>query len=81
MSGFIKITDIDGNRRLLNVNYIEEVFELNNDESTIYFAFNCHNATEQDNCIVNIPFDELVEMIRNAEVNENQRKEYESNGT
>ena len=71
MSGFIKITDIEGNRRLLNVNYIEEVFELNNDESTIYFAFNCPNATEQDNCIVNITFDELVEMIRNAEVNEN----------
>ena len=74
MSGFIKITDIEGNRRLLNVNYIEEVFELNNEESTIYFAFNCPNATSQDNIMVNIPFDELVKMIQNAEVNKNDRK-------
>ena len=73
MSGFIKITDIDGNRRLLNVNYIEEVFELNNEESTIYFAFNCSNATAQNNIMVNIPFDELVKMIQNAEVNKNDR--------
>ena len=67
MSAFIKITDKDGNRRLLNVNYIEEVIDLDNGKSEINLAFNCPNATEQDNIIVNIPFDELAEMIRNAE--------------
>lgn len=73
MSGFIKITDKDGNRRLLNVNYIEEVLDLDNGKSEINLAFNCPNATEQDNIIVNIPFDELAEMIRNAGGNENDR--------
>ena len=48
MSGFIKITDKDGNRRLLNVNYIEEVLDIDNVESEILLAFNCPNATEQD---------------------------------
>lgn len=70
MSRFIEITDGCNNRRLLNVNYIEEVFELDNGKSEINLAFNCPNATEQDNIIVNIPFDELAEMIRNAEVSE-----------
>ena len=67
MSAFIKITDKDGNRRLLNVNYIEEVIDLDNGKSEINLAFNCPNATEQDNIIVNIPFDELAKMIRNAD--------------
>lgn len=68
MSGFIKITDITGNRRLINVNYIEEVLDLDNGKSEINLAFNCPNATEQDSVIVNVSFDKLVEMILNAEV-------------
>ena len=66
MSGFIKIVDKDGYRRLLNVNYIEEVLDIDNGKSEINLAFNCPNATEQDNIIINIPFDKLVEMILNA---------------
>ena len=67
MSAFIKITDTIGNRQLINVNYIEEVLDLDNGKSEINLAFNCPNATEQDSVIVNIPFDELAEMIQNAE--------------
>lgn len=68
MSAFIKITDTTGNRRLINVNYIEEVLDLDNGKSEINLAFNCPNATEQDSVIVNVSFDKLVEMILNAEV-------------
>ena len=70
MNRFIEVIDKDGNRRLLNVNYIEEILDLDNGESEINLAFNCPNATEQDIITVNIPFDELAEMIRNAEVSE-----------
>lgn len=68
MSAFIKITDTTGNRRLINVNYIEEVLDLDNGKSEINLAFNCPNATEQDSVIVNVSFDKLVEMILNAGV-------------
>ena len=67
MSAFIKITSATGVRGLINVNYIEEVLDLDNGKSEINLAFNCPNATEQDSVIVNIPFDELAEMIRNVE--------------
>ena len=73
MSAFIKIVDTTGNMRLINVNYIEEVLDLDNGKSGINLAFNCPNATAQDNIMVNIPFNELVKMIQNVEENENDR--------
>lgn len=64
MNGFIEIIDSNKKRRYLNINYIEEVAESDNDSCYIYMAFNCPDATDQDYFIVKRPYDEIVDIIK-----------------
>jgi hypothetical protein len=67
MRGFIEVPFGCGNKILLNVRYIEEVRENIVDETcTIYIAFNCPNATEQDHLQVKKSYREIVSLIERA---------------
>lgn len=67
MRGFIEISNEYGNKVLLNIRYIEEVREHpDTDICTIYLAFNCPNATDQDYLRVNKPYKEIVSLIEKA---------------
>ena len=57
MKQFIEIKYKDGKRTLLNINYIEQVIEHGDGSCTIYIAFNCPNAIEQDFIDVNMTYD------------------------
>lgn len=48
MPKFIEVTGRDGVKRLINVNMIEEVQADEEGGATIYLAFNCPNAFDQD---------------------------------
>jgi len=45
---FIEVTGRDGVKRLINVNMIEEVQADEEGGATVYLAFNCPNAFDQD---------------------------------
>lgn len=67
MRGFIEICNEFGNKMLLNTRYIEEVREHpDSDMCTIYLAFNCPGATDQDYLKVNKPYKEIVSLIERA---------------
>lgn len=68
MKGFIEITHKScGARRLINIRHIEEVIENADGACTIYMAFNVPNAIEQDYIDTDKSFDEIVELIKEAE--------------
>lgn len=60
---FIQIVDKNRKKRLVNIDYIEEIAEIDSERSYIYLAFNAPNAVEQDYFEVNIPYSKLVSMI------------------
>ena len=67
MKGFIEIRNEYGNRILINTKYIEEVREeLHSDSCSIYMAYTCPNAIEQDTYRVNKLYEEIVELIKGA---------------
>ena len=59
---FIEVTDIDGRKRLINTDWIEEIWD-NGDYSTIYFAFNCPNGVDQDSLVVNESYEEIKRAV------------------
>lgn len=61
---FIEIVDKNRKRRFINVDFIEEIAEIDEERCYIYLGFNCPNAIEQDYFEVNIPYARLVSMIR-----------------
>lgn len=63
MNEFIQVETKDGMRRFVNVRYIEEIIE-NHNGCTIYLAFNCPSAVEQDYIDTFIPYDEVIDKIR-----------------
>ena len=65
MKGFIEVTAENGTH-LLNVKYIEDVWEDEDGGCTIYFAFNVPDAVEQDHVIPHESYDEVKRMIEEA---------------
>lgn len=62
MSNFIQVTDLAGTKRLINTAWIEEVWDTD-DGATIYFAFNCPNAIDQDSLRVKESYAEIKDRI------------------
>ena len=65
MKGFIEVTTGNGTH-LLNVKYIEDVWEDEDGGCTIYFAFNVPGAVEQDCVIPYESYDEIKRRIEEA---------------
>ena len=63
MKRFIEIIDSNNNRRFLNINHIEEIVEKDENNCYIYMAFNVPDAIEQDNFLVNKPYNEIISLI------------------
>lgn len=66
MKGFIEIVPKGDKPRLINVSYIEEVREIDESHCDIYLAFNCPNAQLQDYVEAQLPYNRVVEMIKEA---------------
>jgi hypothetical protein len=67
MKGFIEIKTKDKYRRLINVNFIEEVCERDGGACSVYMAFNSPMAYEQDYFEVIQSYDEIVALIKEAQ--------------
>ena len=65
MKGFIEVTAKNGTH-LLNVKYIEDVWEDEDRECTIYLAFNAPDAVKQDYILPYESYDEVKKMIEEA---------------
>ena len=64
MAKFIEVTDISGAKVLINPAWVEEIFEYGQEEgSTIYFAFNCPNANDQDYLRVQESYEEIKRKV------------------
>lgn len=63
MSNFIEIKCRDERRRLINVDYIEEVVEREGEGCYIYMAFNCPDCHEQDYFEVDKSYEEIIDML------------------
>lgn len=63
MAKFIQV-HCNGQARLFNLDWIEEIRDGKDDGSIIYFAFNLPNCIYQDSCGVDEKYDDLVHMIR-----------------
>jgi uncharacterized protein YlzI (FlbEa/FlbD family) len=61
MNNFIEVTDLDGRKRLINADWIEEIWD--GDNATIYFAFQENNAYEQDSLVVKESYSRIKSML------------------
>lgn len=58
MARFIEVTDCDGKKRIINLAWVEEVWEEENGVC-IYFAFSAPHAGEQDYLYVRESYEEI----------------------
>ena len=58
MSNFIEVTDLEGRKRLINTDWIEEIWDGAN--ATIYFVFQIENLGDQDSLVVKESYAEIV---------------------
>ena len=65
MKGFIEVTTENGTH-LLNMKYIEDVWEDEDRECTIYLAFNAPDAVKQDYILPYESYDEVKKKIEEA---------------
>ena len=65
MKGFIEVTTENGTH-LLNMKYIEDVWEDEDGECTIYLAFNAPDAVKQDYILPYESYDEVKKKIEEA---------------
>ena len=65
MKGFIEVTTENGTH-LLNMKYIEDVWEDEDRECTIYLAFNVPDAVEKGYIFPLDSYDEVKRMIEEA---------------
>lgn len=65
MAKFIEVTS-DGTKWLINTNIIEQV-SGSDCGSTIYLAFNCPDAYEQDHMTVEESYSQIREMLMGGE--------------
>lgn len=63
MNNFIEVT-LDERKILINLSYIEEIREEDDQSCTIYYAFNIPNAIEQDYIRPEESYKEVRDMIR-----------------
>lgn len=64
MCKFIELPSENGERVLVNTNYIEEIRENKcSGTCTIYMAFYVPNAIDQDHYKINMSYDKVVSMI------------------
>lgn len=63
MPKFIEVTGRDGVKRLINVNMIEEVQADEEGGATIYLAFNCPNAYDQDHIQTQEGYEEIKRKV------------------
>lgn len=63
MAKFIQV-HCNGQARLLNLDWVEEIWDDGNDGAIIYYAFACPNRPDQDIAHVDEKYDDLVYMIR-----------------
>lgn len=61
IKGFIEVTAIDNQKRLLNVSHIEDVWN-----NTIYLMFNFPNMMEQDYIDCQETYEEIKQKIKEA---------------
>ena len=62
MTNFIEV-HCDGERRLVNTAWIEEIWEENSHKATIYFAFSATNDYAQDFIKTDETYSEVKEKI------------------
>lgn len=65
MKGFIEVTTENGTH-LLNMKYIEDVWEDEDGECTIYLAFNAPDAVKQDYILPYESYNEVKKKIEEA---------------
>ena len=58
MEQFIEV-HIKQEKRLINLRWVEEIHENQDGSATIYFAFNCPNAIDQDYMKVDESYNEV----------------------
>lgn len=63
MAKFIQV-HVGGQARLVNLDWIEDIWEGENNSAIIYFAFNIPDCSEQGSYEVDETYDDLVYMIR-----------------
>ena len=59
MEQFIEV-HIKGEKRLINLRWVEEIRENQDRCATIYFAFNCPNSIDQDYMKVDESYNEIL---------------------
>lgn len=62
MDKFIEV-HCKGERHLINVDWIEEIYEDSDCKVTIFFAFNIPNGIEQDRLQVDETYDKIRRML------------------
>ena len=68
IKGFIEITDKEGINHLINIRYIEEIWDAGNgDGCWIYLAHNCPNATDQDYYQTREPYEVIKKLLMEKE--------------
>lgn len=72
MANFIEV-HCDGERFLINTNWIEEIRENFDQRATIYFAFTSPNACEQDSLNADETYSQIQEKIFATEVKEDKQ--------
>ena len=63
MSKFIEVLCKDNLRHLINIRYIEEVAEWDEDNCYIYLAHNSPDAVTQDYFLVNEPYEVIKKLV------------------
>ena len=62
MKQFIEV-HIKGEKRLINLQWVEEIHKNPDGSATIYFAFNCPNSIDQDYMKVDESYNEILSEI------------------
>lgn len=68
MKKFIEIILEDNRRRLVNIDWIEEIIEFDKNHCEIYLAFNQPNALEQDYIMALMSYDEIMKLLRGEDL-------------
>lgn len=61
MAKFIEVTDLDGIKRLINTDWIEEIWK--GDNAIIYFAFKAEKMVDQDYIVVKESYEKIKRAI------------------
>ena len=62
MNDFIEV-HVHGERRLVNLRSVEDIWDMGKDGTAIYFTFSAPNAVDQDCIFADEAYDEVRRMI------------------